>query len=90
MEIQSGGRERIGAVRTSDVDFGHKTGKTVERCIESIAHRKLAHRIEDDSFGFSRRLSDFWFAIHVGPQHGEHAPSAGRSRSYRTDDFRIL
>jgi len=66
-EIQSGGRERIGAVRTCDVDFGGKTGKTVERCIESVAHRKLAHRIEDDSFGFSRRLSDFWFSFSLEP-----------------------
>jgi Polyketide cyclase / dehydrase and lipid transport len=66
-EIQSGGRERIGAVRTCDVDFGGKTGKTVERCIERVPHRRLAHRIEDDSFGFSRRLSDFWFSFTLEP-----------------------
>jgi hypothetical protein len=52
-EIESGGRERIGAVRTCDVDFGGRSGRTVERCIESVAQQKLAHRIEDDSFGFS-------------------------------------
>jgi hypothetical protein len=66
-EIESGGRERIGAVRTCDVDFGGKTGTTVERCIESVAPRKLTHRIEDDSFGFSRRLSDFWFSFTLEP-----------------------
>ena len=76
MEIQSGGRERIGAVRTSDVDFGHKTGKTVERCIESIVHRKLAHRIEDDSFGFSRRLS----ARAIRFARLKPAPSMGRGK----------
>jgi carbon monoxide dehydrogenase subunit G len=70
-EIQSGGRERVGAVRTCDVDFGGKAGKTVERCIESVANRKLAHRIEDDSFGFSRTLSDFWFAFTLEPASDE-------------------
>jgi carbon monoxide dehydrogenase subunit G len=70
-EIQSGGRERLGAVRTCDVDFGGKAGKTVERCIEIDAHRKLAHRIEDDSFGFSRTLSDFWFSFTLEPAGAE-------------------
>jgi hypothetical protein len=68
--IESGGRERIGAVRTCDVDFGGKAGTTVERCIESVANQKLAHRIEDDSFGFSRRLSDFWFSFTLDPAGG--------------------
>ena len=40
-----------------------KGGRTVERCIESVPNRKLAHRIEEDSFGFSRMFSDFWFAF---------------------------
>lgn len=66
-ELQSGGRERIGAVRTCDVTFSGKTGTIVERCIESVAGQKLAHRIENDSFGFSRRLSDFWFAFNLEP-----------------------
>jgi uncharacterized protein YndB with AHSA1/START domain len=67
-EIESGGRERVGAVRRCDVDFGSKAGTTVERCIESIPNRKLAHRIEDDSFGFSRMLSDFWFSFTLEPE----------------------
>ena len=70
-EIESGGRERIGAVRTCEVDFGGKTGTTVERCIERVAHRRLTHRIERDSFGFSRRLSDFWFSFILEPASAE-------------------
>ena len=66
-EIESGGRERVGAVRTCAVDFGGKKGKTVERCIESVPSTRLAHQIEDDSFGFSRMLSDFWFSFDLEP-----------------------
>ena len=44
-----------------------KNGHTVERCIESVPNRKLAHSIEEDSFGFSRVLSDFWFAFLLEP-----------------------
>jgi len=69
--IESGGRERFGAVRTCDVDFGGKAGTTVERCIESVPNHTLAHRIEDDSFGFARMLSDFWFAFTLEPENAQ-------------------
>jgi carbon monoxide dehydrogenase subunit G len=65
--IESGGTERVGAVRTCDVDFGAKAGTIVERCIESVPNRKLAHAIQEDSFGFSRMFSDFWFAFALEP-----------------------
>jgi uncharacterized protein YndB with AHSA1/START domain len=61
------GKERVGAVRRCSVEFMGKSGHTVERCIESVPKRKLAHSIEEDSFGFSRVLSDFWFAFVLEP-----------------------
>jgi hypothetical protein len=69
-ELDSGGHERVGAVRTCSVDFGSKRGVTVERCIECVRNKSLAHRIESDSFGFSRALSDFWFAFSLEPENG--------------------
>jgi Polyketide cyclase / dehydrase and lipid transport len=69
-ELEAGGHERVGAVRTCSVDFGSKRGITVERCIESVPNRRLAHRIERDSFGFSRVLSDFWFSFSLEPENG--------------------
>lgn len=69
--LEPGGKERVGAVRTCDVDFGGKAGKTVERCIESVPNRKLAHRIDDDSFGFSRMFSDFWFSFTLEPESAQ-------------------
>jgi uncharacterized protein YndB with AHSA1/START domain len=61
------GKERLGVVRTCRVEFMGKHGHTVERCIESVPNRKLAHSIDEDSFGFSRVLSDFWFAFILEP-----------------------
>ena len=61
------GKERVGAVRTCSVEFMGKSGHTVERCIESVPNRKLAHSVEEDSFGFSRVLSDFWFVFVLEP-----------------------
>jgi uncharacterized protein YndB with AHSA1/START domain len=57
------GKERLGAVRRCAVEFMGKSGHTVERCIESVPNRRLAHSIEEESFGFARVLSDFWFAF---------------------------
>jgi uncharacterized protein YndB with AHSA1/START domain len=61
------GRERVGAVRRCTVEFMGKSGYTVERCLESIPNRRLAHSVETDSFGFSRMLSEFWFAFILEP-----------------------
>lgn len=61
------GKERVGAVRRCSVEFMGKSGHTVERCIENVPNRKLAHSIEEDSFGFSRVLSDFWFVFALEP-----------------------
>ena len=61
------GKERVGAVRTCSVELMGKTGRTVERCIESVPNRRLAHAVDDDSFGFSRLLSDFWFVFVLEP-----------------------
>ena len=65
------GRERVGAVRTCGVELMGKTGYTVERCIESVPGRRLAHAIEADSFGFTQLLSDFWFVFVLEPLDGE-------------------
>lgn len=66
--VEIDGRERVGAVRRCGVELMGKSGHTVERCIESVPNRRLAHSIENDSFGFSRMLSDFWFAFVLEPK----------------------
>ena len=65
------GKERVGVVRRCGVELMGREGYTIERCIESVPNRRLAHSVEDDSFGFSRMLSDFWFAFILDPQTPE-------------------
>lgn len=60
------GKESVGVVRTCDVEFAGRDGQTIERCIESVPNRKLSHAIEEDSFGFTRMLLDFWFSFVLG------------------------
>lgn len=69
--IESGGHERPGAVRRCDVELDGKLGWTIERCVESVAERRLAHSIESDSFEFSRFLRDFWFSFDLTPESEE-------------------
>lgn len=65
------GKERVGVVRTCDVEFAGRDGQTIERCIESVPNRKLSHAIEEDSFGFTRMLSDFWFSFVLEAQDSD-------------------
>lgn len=69
--VEIDGKEYLGAVRRCDVNLAGRDGHTVERCIESVPNGRLSHAIEDDSFGFSRALSDFWFSFVLEPE-GPH------------------
>lgn len=59
----SGNRETVGAVRECEVDLDGKRGNVVERCIEANPPRRIAWAMEQDTFGFSRLVSDFGFSF---------------------------
>lgn len=59
----TGARETLGAVRECEVDLDGTRGSVVERCIESIPPRRIAWAMEQDTFGFSRLVSDFGFSF---------------------------
>lgn len=59
----SGNRETVGAVRECEVDLDGKRGSVVERCIEANPPRRIAWAMEQDTFGFSRLVSDFGFSF---------------------------
>ena len=63
----SGTRETVGAVRECEVDLDGKRGNVVERCIESDPPRRIAWAMEEDTFGFSRLVSDFGFSFNLEP-----------------------
>lgn len=66
----TGGRETPGSIRECDVDFEGKTGSVVERCVESVPHKRIAWVMDADTFGFSRMLSDFGFSFTLTPRAG--------------------
>jgi uncharacterized protein YndB with AHSA1/START domain len=53
------GEHRLGAHRACEVDLGKRTGQTRERCIAHEAERRIEWRIEEDSTGFLRLVSDW-------------------------------
>jgi uncharacterized protein YndB with AHSA1/START domain len=62
------GEHRLGAHRACDVDLGKRTGQTRERCIAHEAERRIAWRIEEDSTGFLRLVSDWTAGFGLRPE----------------------
>lgn len=52
------GEHTLGASRTCTTQLGKKTGETSERCIEHEPGRRITWRIERESTGFLRLVSD--------------------------------
>jgi uncharacterized protein YndB with AHSA1/START domain len=59
----TGVREMPGSVRECEVNFEGKMGSVVERCVDSDPYRRIEWLMDDDTFGFSRMLSDFGFSF---------------------------
>ena len=66
----NGIQETLDAVRQCDVEFDGRPGKVTERCCEFRPHERIAWVMEQDSFGFSRMLSDFGFGFTLIPLDG--------------------
>jgi len=60
-------RELLGAVRHCDVALGSRVGSVVERCVECDPPRRIAWRMESDTFGMSRYFADFGFGFALEP-----------------------
>jgi uncharacterized protein YndB with AHSA1/START domain len=59
--IEIDGEHEAGAIRSCSVLVGAKSGRTTERCVEFDEPRSVTWRIEEDSTGFNRMVSD-WHA----------------------------
>lgn len=53
------GEHKLGAIRSCAVSLGKKSGQTRERCIADEEGRRIAWRIEEDSTGFLRLVSNW-------------------------------
>ena len=62
------GEHRLGAIRTCSVIVGRREGTTTELCIEDVPGHALGWRIEEDSTGFSRMVSDWRAGFRLEPQ----------------------
>lgn len=63
----TGGRERPGAVRHCEVEFGGRPGRITETCVEHVAGERIAWRMTEDSFGFGKRFDDMGFSFDLKP-----------------------
>lgn len=53
------GEHRLGEVRTCKVMIDHRPGATSERCIALDEEWRITWVVEDDSTGFSRKVTDW-------------------------------
>lgn len=68
IDKEQGSRERVGAVRTCQVELQGRRGEVVERCVELVPGERLTHVIERDSLGFSRLFDGFGFTFVLEPE----------------------
>jgi uncharacterized protein YndB with AHSA1/START domain len=64
------GKHSLGAIRRCAVAIGKKTGETSERCIEHEPERRIVWRIEEDSSGFLRMVSDWTAGFELEARDG--------------------
>jgi uncharacterized protein YndB with AHSA1/START domain len=62
------GDHRLGATRSCHVDLGRKMGETTELCIADEEGQRIAWRIEDDTTGFLRLVSDWTAGFRLEPR----------------------
>jgi len=53
------GRHDEGATRSCEVIVGRKRGRTEERCLQRDEQQQIAWRIDSDTTGFSKMVSDW-------------------------------
>src|SRR5713101_4842644 len=68
VESSTGTIEKVGAVRECEVNFEGRAGTVVEKCIESIPHKRIAWHLEKDTLGFDKMLADFGFSFELEPR----------------------
>jgi uncharacterized protein YndB with AHSA1/START domain len=63
------GEHALGAARSCSVSVGGKDGVTQELCIEELEGRRIVWRIDHDTTGFSRMVSDWRAGFSLEPVH---------------------
>ena len=53
----------VGEIRQCDVSLSGRSGQLVEQCVEFAPLQKISFKVQHDSFGFSRLISDLGYAM---------------------------
>jgi hypothetical protein len=53
----------VGEVRQCAVSLAGRSGQLEEQCVEFLPLEKIAFKVQQDSFGFSRIISDLGYAL---------------------------
>jgi uncharacterized protein YndB with AHSA1/START domain len=64
------GAHEAGAERVCSVNLGGKASHTRERCITEQPEQRIIWRIDDDTSGFSRMVSDWTAGFSLRPRDG--------------------
>lgn len=75
------GEHSLGATRSCAVSLGKKAAETKERCVADDDERRLAWKIEEDSSGFLRMVSDWTAGFRLEPA------GAGKTRVVAESEF---
>jgi uncharacterized protein YndB with AHSA1/START domain len=62
----------VGEIRQCEVSLSGRSGQLVEQCVEFAPLQKISFKVQHDSFGFSRLISDLSYAMLLetsGPYH---------------------
>lgn len=70
-------------VRRCAVDLVGQKGQLVERCVDFVPMQKIAYRIEEDTFGFQRLLTELGYVMQIEAS-GTNATHIRLEYRYRT------
>ena len=71
IDKRGGDATGLGATRTCAVTMNGKKGTMVERCVEAVPQTRASFLVVDDSFGFSKMLTDYGFTARFTPAASE-------------------
>ncbi len=62
----------VGETRQCEVNLSGRSGQLVEQCVEFEPLQKISFKVQHDSFGFSRLISDLGYTMLLESNHPHH------------------
>jgi len=84
------GKHEAGAERVCSVNLGGKASHTRERCISEQPQQRIVWRIDEDTSGFGRMVSDWTAGFSLAPHNGGTLVTAESAFRPRNPFVRLL